>query len=253
GVVGTDAATLAAESRSLELVLERVAAEPRLRERQGHFLLASSAGGVYGAAPECPITDDTTPVPISDYGRVKLAQEQLVARWARAQPRVATLAARFTNLYGPGQRLDKAQGLITKMAHSLIVGTPVHIYVSLDTIRDYLLADDAGQRMVSGLRRLAREAEAGAPSAQVTKVFASEREISIAGLIGAFRRMSRRRLRIVAGVHRFRSLQPSRLQFRSRVWTDESVIRTDLLEGISRVYRHLFDEFTRGRLPLAPG
>jgi UDP-glucose 4-epimerase len=253
GVVGTDAAALGAESAALGAFLERVAAEPALRGRQGTVLLASSAGGVYGAADACPIFDDTTPVPISDYGRAKLAQEELLGRWALAQPRVATLVARITNLYGPGQRLDKPQGLISKMAHSLILGTPLHIYVSLDSIRDYLFAEDAGRRLVTGVRRLAREAGAGAPSAQVTKVYGSEREISIAGLIGAFRRMSRRRLRVVSGVHRLRSLQPERLQFRSRIWNDEERLGTDLLEGISRVYRHLLEQFTRGRLPPVPG
>jgi UDP-glucose 4-epimerase len=228
-----------------------MSAESRLMALPGYVVLASSAGGVYGGSLVCPITEGTDPAPISDYGRAKLEQERMLCSWAsRRTPSVGILVARFANLYGPGQRLDKPQGLISHLSRCLIFNAPVHVYVSLDTIRDYLFAEDAGRQLVAGLRRLACESR-GQP-VQVTKIYASEREISIAGLLGIFRRISRRRLRVICGLHPGSALQPRRLQFRSRVWRrsdDEGERPIELVEGIHQVYRDQLALFRRGLLP----
>ena len=250
GVVGSSAAELESENTSLRLFLDRLDTEPRLMDLPGRIFLASSAGGVYGGSLGRPLTEDTTPRPISDYGRAKLAQEETLLSWARGRPRVSTLVGRLANLYGPGQSLDKPQGLISHMSRCLIFGVPVHVYVPLDTIRDYLYAGDAGRRVVAGLERLSREAP---ERRHVTKIYASERETSVAGLIGAFRRLGKRQLRVVSGLHPVGTQQPARLQFRSTVWRDEAVSgRTQLLEGVSRVHRHQLALFQAGRLPAPP-
>jgi len=251
GVVGTAAADLEAETDALRLVLQRLGAaldgETRTRSLPGRVFLASSAGGVYGGSPDRPLTETSAPAPISDYGRAKLAQEAALAAWTRDRPRVSILVGRLANLYGPGQRLDKPQGLVSHMSRCLIFGVPVHVYVPLDTIRDYLFAEDAGRQVASALGRLAREAPAG--GRHVLKVFASERETTIAGLLGVFRRIGRRQLRVVSGLHPVRTQQPARLQFRSAVWADEPRVRTELLDGVSRVYRHQLGLFLAGLLP----
>ncbi|HTA88817.1 MAG TPA: SDR family oxidoreductase [Polyangiaceae bacterium] len=248
GVVGTSAAALESETKVFQLFLGLLAAEPSLASARGFVLLASSAGGVYGGTPVCPITEATPPEPISPYGRAKLLQEQLLVSWAESQPRpVATLVARLSNLYGPAQRLDKPQGLISHISRCAIHKAPVHVYVSLDTIRDYLFSEDAGRRIVSGLHRLVRESAVEA--LHVTKVYGSEREISIAGLLGVFRQITRRGVRVVSGLSSVGALQPRRLQFRSRIWTEDAGGQVELVEGISRVYRHQLASFGQGRLP----
>jgi hypothetical protein len=84
----------------------------------------------------------------------------------------------------------------------------------------------------------------------VTKVFGSECETTVAGLVGVFRRIAKRQLRVVSGLHPVRAQQPARLQFRSTVWTDEPARpRTELLDGVSRVHRHQLALFQAGRLP----
>jgi UDP-glucose 4-epimerase len=251
GVVGTSAAALTAETKAFRLFLELLSTESRLMAIPGYVVLASSAGGVYGGSLVCPITESTDPHPISDYGRTKLEQERMLCSWAsRRSPAVGILVARFANLYGTGQHLDKPQGLISHLSRCLIFNTPVHVYVSLDTIRDYLFAEDAGRQLVAGLRRLARESRG--EHVQVTKIYASEREISIAGLLGIFRRISRRRLRVICGLHPGSALQPRRLQFRSRVWRtldDDGGRQVELVEGINQVYRDQLALFRRGLLP----
>jgi UDP-glucose 4-epimerase len=250
GVVGTSATALEAETRTFQLFLRLLAAEPTLTAMRGHVLLASSAGGVYGGSLRCPITEDTPPEPISAYGRTKLAQEQTLVAWATRLGSVATLAARLSNIYGPAQRLDKPQGLISHMSRCLIHNAPVHVYVSLDTIRDYLFSEDAGRRLAVGLRRLVRESSIEAR--HVTKVYGSEREISIAGLLGIFRQFARRSLRVVSGLSSVGALQPRRLQFRSRVWVEDADRQVELVEGISRVYKQQLVRFRQGQLPPPP-
>jgi UDP-glucose 4-epimerase len=253
GVVGTPAGRLDAETASLRLFLERLgdALDGARLAPPGRFFLASSAGGVYGGSPERPLTEATTPRPISDYGRAKLEQEEVLRAWALTRPTVSALVGRLSNLYGPGQHLDKPQGLISHMSRCLIFGVPVHIFVPLDTIRDYLFAEDAGGRIVAGLERLERESPGGGRC--VTKVYGSERETTVAGLVGVFRRIAKRQLRVVSGLHPVQAQQPARLQFRSTVWADEPALpATQLLDGVSQVHRHQLALFQAGRLPAPP-
>ena len=244
GVVATSAQALEAETASFQRFLQLVESAPALRTRAGSIALASSAGGVYGGCFVSRIGEATPPAPISPYGRAKLEQERLLARFCERQPDINALIARFSNLYGPAQRLQKAQGLISHASRCLIHSAPLQIYVSMDTIRDYLFVDDAARSLVRALFRLSRER---APL--VTKVFASESEISISGLLGVFRQISRRRLRVVAGLHPLAHLQPRRLQFRSQIWTEDASRKVELVEGVSRVYHRQLAEFALGKLP----
>lgn len=247
GVVATSAAALAAETRTIQRFLSLIADQAVLAARPGYIVHASSAGGIYGGCRESPISESTAPAPISAYGHAKLEQERLLNDWAAGQPHVRVHVARFSNLYGPGQQLKKAQGLISHASRCLIHGAPLQIYVSFDTVRDYLFADDAGREMVKGLRRVISEAATIEPFTM--KIYASEREISIAGLLGVFRQVARRRLRTIAGLHPSSTLQPRRLQFRSKVWEDEKERQVQLVEGVSRVFQYQLGLFARGLLP----
>jgi UDP-glucose 4-epimerase len=250
GVIGTPADRLAAETTSLQFFLARLGAalDDLPAGMTGRVFLASSAGGVYGGSAEHPLTEATPPRPISDYGRAKVEQEEALREWVRGRPAVSTLVGRLSNLYGPGQRLDKPQGLISHMSRCLIFGVPVRIYVPLDTIRDYLFAEDAAARIAAGVSRLAREAPGG--GLHITKVYGSGNETTVAGLIGVFRQIARRRLRVVSGLAPVRSEQPARLQFRSLIWSDQPALpRTELLDGVNRVHQHQLALFQAGRLP----
>ena len=245
GVVGTSAADLARESAALEQLLRRVHEEPALKRVRGSILLASSAGGVHAGDVRQPATETSVAAPVSDYGRMKLAQERLLAELTADSPLTSYVVARYSNLYGPGQRLDKPQGLISQLARCAVFGSPAHIFVPLDTIRDYLYADDAGALSVDALARLA----VAEPGTRVVKIFASEREASIASLLGMFRSMTKRQLRVVLGVRSATALQPKKLTFRSGVWRDQAqLVRTELVDGIARVYRQQLRTYQQGRL-----
>ncbi|MET0795576.1 MAG: NAD-dependent epimerase/dehydratase family protein [Polyangiaceae bacterium] len=247
-VVGMDAQRLEAETSTLRTFLELLELEQGLDLASGMLLLASSAGGVYGASLAAPITETTPPEPSSAYGREKLSQELLLSTWA-ARHGTQCFIARVANVYGPGQRLEKQQGLISHISRCSIYDVPVSLYVSLDTIRDYLYADDWGRRAVAALQRLASQPPA---AQQVTKLFASEREVSIATLFEIFRGFVSRPLRVAFTPNATAEQQPARLQFRSRVWVPEAIEQLPLEDGIRRVYDHQCELFALGRLPPPP-
>jgi UDP-glucose 4-epimerase len=243
GVVGTSAEDLAAETAYLERLLHLL--REHLSDLPGQVLLASSAGGVYGNNPEQPLTEGSLCTPISDYGKSKLRQEGLLQDWANESPNVSTLIARISNLYGPGQNVNKAQGLIAHISRSLLHHTPVHVYVSLDTLRDYLFAADCAAHLVRCLDRLRHS-----PRDNMVKIFSGGQTVTIAGIIAAFARIAKGHPRIICAANSARPLQPARLQFQSTVWTDlPAPTRTDLAAGIQRVHQHLLLLFQQGRLP----
>lgn len=247
GVVGTTEEALAVETSYLDLLLRTLG--ERLPGRPGRILLASSAGGVYGGNPEQPLDEASACMPLSAYGRNKLAQERLLGAWASDRPEVGVLVARMSNLYGPGQDLRKPQGLIAHISRSLIHRRPVHLYVPLDTQRDYLFAPDCAAQLVAALERLRGRTGEG----MVVKVFHAGGTVTIARIIGIFARIAKRQPRIICSVDPARSLQPDRLQFRSTVWADlASLARTDLATGIHRVHQYQLGLFQRGQLPPPP-
>jgi UDP-glucose 4-epimerase len=213
--------------------------------------LASSAGGVYAGSTDRPLHEGSAPCPISPYGRAKLRQELTLERFGTGHPTVSRLVARISNLYGPGQKMEKPQGLISHMSRCLIHQRPIHIWVPLDTIRDYVFAPDAARALVRWMDRLGL-GEAGS-SKTVVKICASEQETTIAALLGVFRRLAKRPLRVVSGLHPAHEQQPASLQFRSQVWTDEPrPDDTPLAVGVDRVHRHQLGLFQAGSLPPPP-
>lgn len=249
GVVGTHSEQLARETRSLGELLAALEQQPELVEAPGVFLLASSAGGIYAGARADQISEATEVAPLSHYGAAKLEQEELLRQRAGRFAGLSSLTARLSNLYGPGQRLDKAQGLISRMAQALVRGEPVQIYVPLDTIRDYLFAEDAGRMLQAGLARLA---ELPVPT-HVLKIYGSERETSIASLLGVFRAIGRKQLRVVSGLHAVSAQHPRRMVFRSGVWSnDRRLASTGLVVGVGQVHRHSLRQLQAGSLPRSP-
>src|SRR5262249_330064 len=195
GGVGAPREALQQESAALDTLLDRLgAAQGRRRApASGLLLLVSSAGGVHGKSGDLPITEDSPPSPISEYGRNKLSEEVRVSGWVKVTAGVRCLIARVSNLYGPGQDLVRSPGLISRLAQHLIHGAPLNIYVPLDTLRDYVYAEDAARYILRSLRRLGQHES---PTSLV-KIVAAERSLSIAGVIGIFSRVAKRRPRII--------------------------------------------------------
>ena len=246
GGVGASPDALRQETEALRRWLAALGRETA--RAPGALLFSSSAGGVYGDGVALPLTEHSPCRPISPYGRAKLEQEADVLSWARATPGVACLVARLSNLYGPGQNLERPVGLIARLSQSFVRRSPLHVYVSLDTLRDYLHVGDAARSLLRGLDRLRRPEQ----PASLVKIFASEHSISIAGIIGVFTRIAKRAPRIICTPSPVSRQQPSRLRFRSVVWTEHAPRVVDLAAGIHEVYQDHLSLFRRGQLPAPP-
>ena len=244
GVVSTAAAALDAETKSLEVLLDLVGRHLP-GPLPGSFVLASSAGGVWADALEQPLTEDTPCRPMSDYGRAKLRQEEILRAWAAPRPHVRFLIARISNLYGPGQDLDKPQGLISHLSRSLIHRRPVHIYTPLDTLRDYFYVEDCARHIARCAARLRNEP----PGTGLVKIFAAGHSHSIASILGVLLRIAKRHPKVITAGHAARHQQPRNLLFRSTVWLDvPPPTSMDLTVGIHAVYQDHLALFRQGRL-----
>jgi UDP-glucose 4-epimerase len=214
-VTAATAEQVARELAQFRLFCERVAAvfDAELLAR-GCLFYSSSAGGVYGGSTNPPFTEETEPAPISLYGRFKLDAEQLAVRLTASGCRV--LVGRITNLYGPGQKLGKLQGLISHLAKAQLSPKPATIFVPVETVRDYIFVDDCARLLLDALDRLL-----GCPAGTgVTKILGSGRGTSIADLLGQFRQIEKRRPNAMLGYSAQAALQGLDLRMRSVVWPE---------------------------------
>lgn len=232
GVTSTPAADLDIEVDVFRRVVAAVSDLPADRRARLTFFLASSVGGAYAGSGLPPFTEATPPVPLSDYGRAKLQMED-VLRDATAAGGWRSFIGRITNIYGAGQDLRKAQGLISALVRGHLSGQPIAVYVPLDTLRDYIYEDDCAAVVDAGMRRV-RTTEAGTT---VVKIIGTMRAVSIGALLAELTRLRRRRGPIVLGGGDARG-QSLDLRVKSAVWTDlDGLVRTTLPEGLSRVYQ----------------
>lgn len=192
--------------------LMRAIVTSSLRPSRGRVLFASSAGAVYAGSVDPVVCEDTTVRPTSAYGHAKLRQEAIVSH-AASRVGLPVLIARIATLYGAGGPSGRSEGLLTHMSRCIARNTPIRIYAPLDTIRDYIAADDAAELIVDALR-LARDAQCA------VKIVASETPATIAQIVSVFKRISRRNPRIVTSAMTATEATAGfsrRIQFRSCV------------------------------------
>ena len=239
GTMGSKPEELATETRTLSAVLELIASEPALMVVSGSFVFSSSAGAIYAGSTDDVITENTAVAPTTDYAKEKLKQEGLVSDFADNN-NVTALLARISTLYGPGQANGKRQGLLAHVARCLLRNQLVHIYVPFDTIRDYIATDDAAYLIIEAINTLSDN-----PGTYI-KIIASENPTTIAEIISVFKRISRRRPRIVSSAGKLSDLYTRRIQFRSvAVPIEKQMLKTSLLVGISQMMDAERSAFTR--------
>ncbi|MCX5339778.1 NAD-dependent epimerase/dehydratase family protein [Streptomyces atratus] len=152
----------------------------------GALFFASSAGGAFAGSKYAPFTEFSSPVPRNAYGEAKLAVEEeaeiLSRRW-----QLPTVSARITNLYGPGQNLNKNQGLVSAIIKAQLTGEPLPLRAALETTRDYIYARDCARMVVAAMEAV-RSRTRGTDS-YVCKIFASGRPFRIDELLRVAERL----------------------------------------------------------------
>jgi UDP-glucose 4-epimerase len=246
GVVGTSPEALEQEREVYIRFLEKLTRVAlRTGEPRGSLFYASSAGGVYAGSSGPPFTESTPVHALAAYGREKLAMEEATHEFTESAGTPAMIG-RISNLYGPGQNLAKAQGIISQLAKGYLLRTPISLYVSLDTRRDYLYAGDCARMVVRAIEEMPRT---GVSSKPTVKILSSGRSTTIAELLGIFQRMFKRRAPLVLGDSPNRMFQVRDLRVRSRVWTElDCLASTPLSVGISGTIADLSSQMRSGEL-----
>ena len=242
GVVGTSQEALDREVEEFAGFLEHLTAAAG--DQRGTVFLASSAGGLLaGADGPRPFTEATEPAPLAPYGHAKLAMEQVATRiLGDAHQRLAI--GRIANLYGPGQNLAKMQGLISHLGRTLVSGSPLGVYVPIDTIRDDLYADDCAA-MALAFVETAEERDL----AHTTKILASGNGVTIGELIGLLRHLTKRKPHVIYAASKLASAQSSDLRLRSMVLPElNAYATTPLPVGVSATVEGILRQFREGEL-----
>jgi len=226
GTMGSKDAALFTETRALGALLDAVE-HSTLSADRGRLALASSAGAIYAGSTDPVISENTIEQPTTPYAHAKLAEEHRARDYAQ-RTGVRLLIGRISTLYGVGQASEKEQGLLTHISRCMIRNQPVKIFVPLDTIRDYIGADDAAAMLVDSLRFLDSQRT-------VMKIIASERPVTISEVLSIFKRLARRPPRIVTSGTSTSSIYARRIQFSSVVAPMRVRQPLSLLIGISQI------------------
>ncbi|MCJ7436638.1 MAG: NAD-dependent epimerase/dehydratase family protein [Acidimicrobiia bacterium] len=173
---------------------------------------------------------------MSAYGEAKLEQEELATRILGNT--VPVIVGRLSNLYGPGQNLVKAQGLVSLLCLAAATRRALNLFVPLDTLRDYLYVDDAAVMIVSLLMATLRSQ----PQTLVIRNLASERPVPVAGIVRVVQQVARRPVRVGLATSPTSGDQPRDLRVVSCAPRDLARAPiTPLPVGVKRIYEHTLE------------
>jgi len=195
------------------------------------IVICSSAGGTYGGSESPPFTLSTIPIAINPYGREKLQIEEMATKLLLANYRV--LIARITNLYGawPGSR----QGLVNRLCTAAVTREPIQIYVSLDTVRDYIDVEDTARIILLEADYARNQHQHGIASVDWC-VVGSGIPASVGEVMATVSAISRKKIPISLADLEFKNLQPRDLRV-VPTWIARGINYTplDLPAGVKRL------------------
>lgn len=123
------------------------------RENGVEHVAVASSSSVYGANPKLPKREDDYTLPMSPYAVSKLATEGYALAHQYAYG-MKTIAFRFFNVYGPGQRADHAYAaVIPKFLDAALHGRPVEIHGDGLQSRDFTYVDTVCRVLLAAAER----------------------------------------------------------------------------------------------------
>jgi UDP-glucose 4-epimerase len=109
------------------------------------FVFISSGGAIYGDALE-PVTEDAPALPLSHYGRNKLAAEGLLKA-----ANLSYAILRPANIYGPGQRSDLEGGVVAVFTERALAGEGLTVHGDGQQSRDFVHVADVVRAIQTAL------------------------------------------------------------------------------------------------------
>jgi UDP-glucose 4-epimerase len=240
GVVGSDMDLLDREVTAIKILLSCMRSSGLTANKSGRMFFASSAGGVYAGSSNPPFTEETVPIPISDYGAQKLQIEELLINFGKNN-NVEIRIGRIANIYGANQNIRKQQGIVTALVKSTILNTTVSMYVPLNTLRNYIFVSDAAFKIINFVRSSTNNHE--------VRIICSNENWSLGSLIRITKDVTKKRIHLAHAVNRKSLLQPLDLSMKSLSENKESSVReVSLPVGVSVVRERLLKTHQDGKL-----
>jgi UDP-glucose 4-epimerase len=242
GVVGSDMDVLDREVTAMKILLSCMRSSGLTANKSGRIFFASSAGGVYAGSSNPPFTEETAPIPISDYGAQKLQIEELLINFGKSN-NVETRIGRIANIYGANQNIRKQQGIVTALVKSTILNTTVSMYVPLNTLRNYIFVSDAAFKIVNFVRSSTNNHD--------LRNICSNENWSLGSLIRITKDVTKKRILLAQALNNKSILQPLDLRMKSLSDDNVSSVReVSLPVGVSMVREHLLKTHQVGNLRL---
>lgn len=117
--------------------------EAAVRESAKRFVFASSGGVLYGDVTT-PAPESTPANPVSPYGITKWVGERYLKFFAEEHG-LATVALRYSNVYGPRQNPHGEAGVVAIFCRRLLAGDATRINGDGRYVRDYVFGPDVAQ------------------------------------------------------------------------------------------------------------
>ena len=219
-------------SRELDSFSDFAHAVSGIKELQGStIVIVSSAGGVYGGSANPPFSDTSDVRAISRYGQDKIAIEESARALLSELFRVHI--ARITNLYGPWS--GPRQGLINRMCTSAASREALHIYVPLETVRDYIYVSDAAKLLLDEVNSMTDQTDGITVS-----VIGSGESSSIGTVIDTISHVTHRKIPLSIAQLAETQLQPRDLRV-TPSWQSKNLEFSPikLAEGVKRLFDSL--------------
>lgn len=122
-------------------LLQRMLAAASASGHPPHFVFFSTGGAVYGNAPGRPNGEDDPCQPVGNYGRAKLAAEDLIRAHA-ARHRLTCTILRISNPYGYPVPPERRQGIIPHALRCAVSGEPLTLWGDGTARKDFLYYTD---------------------------------------------------------------------------------------------------------------
>ena len=117
------------------------------RTNVSRIVISSSGGTVYGPVSELPTSEDAPTRPITLHGVNSLAIEGYAAFYAREHG-IRPLILRYSNVFGPGERVHFEQAVVASWCDALSRGLPLTLVGDGSVERDFLFVEDAAAATV---------------------------------------------------------------------------------------------------------
>lgn len=111
------------------------------------IVFASSGGTVYGPGRAERLSETGACLPISAYGAGKAAFELFAHAFCRVNG-ISFVSLRVSNLYGPGQRGDRNQGLVAATIWKALKDERIEIWGDGSAVRDYVYITDVADAFI---------------------------------------------------------------------------------------------------------